>query len=132
MDGNLKKIKDDKKLLIDFLDNLNAEMRELSFTKFRSDIKAGLEEQGQFDRLREEEKKLNHEIKSLNEKFKQAQDEYAKEANENNQEILNLKKNVNECKTEKELFVQYKAREVNGKLLCQKRIFDKQKEKLQN
>jgi hypothetical protein len=32
------------------------------------------------------------EIKQLNEMFKKAQDEYAKEALENNQEILNLKK----------------------------------------
>ena len=70
------------------------------------------------------------EIKRLNEEFKRAQDEYAKEANENNQEILNLKKQVNETKTEKELYVQYRARETEGKLSCQKRIFDKEKEKL--
>lgn len=70
------------------------------------------------------------EIKRLNEEFKRAQDEYAKEANENNQEILNLKKQVNETKTEKELYVQYRERETEGKLSCQKRIFDKEKEKL--
>ena len=132
VDGNLKKIKDDKKQLIDYIDALNGEMRDLSFTKFRDAIKAGLEEQGQFEKLREDEKNCNQEIKAINEKFKQTQDEYAKEANENNQEILNLKKNVNETKTEKQLTVEYKRREVDGKYLCQKRIYDKQKEKLQN
>jgi hypothetical protein len=58
------------------------------------------------------------EIKSLNEAFKRAQDEYAKEAHENNQEILNLKKSVNENKTEAELHVQYRERETDGKLAC--------------
>ena len=108
---------------------LNSEMRELSYAQFKADIRAGLEAQGEFERLRNEEKNLNVEIKRLNEEFKKAQDEYAKEANENNQEILNLKKQVNETKTEKDLYVQYRARETEGKLSCQRRIFDKEKEK---
>jgi hypothetical protein len=61
---------------------------------------------------------LNIEIKQLNDDFKKAQDEYAKEANENNQEILNLKKQVNETKTDKELQVQYRDRETRGKISC--------------
>lgn len=77
-----------------------------------------MDAQGEFEKLRNEEKDLNQEIKKLNEDFKRAQDEYAKEANENNQEILNLKKQVNETKTEKELYVQYRARETEGKLSC--------------
>jgi chromosome segregation ATPase len=80
--------------------------------------------------LRTDEKDLNQQIKRLNEDFKRAQDDYAKEANENNQEILQLKKQVNETKTEKELYVQYRARETDGKLSCQRRIFDKEKERL--
>lgn len=60
-------------------------MREmLTFAKFKADIKAGLEEQGQFEKLRNDEKTLNQDIKRLNDEFKRAQDEYAKEANENN------------------------------------------------
>lgn len=130
VEGNQRKIKQDKYELIHFLELLNAEMRELSYAQFRADVKAGLDAQGEFERLRNEEKNLNIEIKRLNEEFKRAQDEYAKEANENNQEILNLKKQVNETKTEKELYVQYRARETDGKLSCQRRIFDKEKEKL--
>lgn len=80
-------------------------MRELSYSQFKSDIRQGLDAQGEFDRLRNQEKELNLEIKKLNEDFKKAQDEYAKEAHENNQEILNLKKTVNETKTEAELYV---------------------------
>jgi hypothetical protein len=84
VDGNQKKIKQDKNDLIEKLEQLNAELRELSFGQFRSDIRAGLDSQGEFDRLRNDEKDLNHEIKRLNDDFKRAQDEYAKEANENN------------------------------------------------
>jgi outer membrane murein-binding lipoprotein Lpp len=130
VDGNQKKIKGDKADLIVILEDLNADLRELTYTKFRETIKAGQEEQEKFDKLRNEEKDLNMEIKRLSEEFKRAQDEYAKEANENNQEILNLKKQVNETKTEKELYVQYRERETEGKLSCQRRIFDKEKEKL--
>lgn len=34
---------------------------------------------------------------------------------------------MNETKTEKELYVQYRERETEGKLSCQRRIFDKEK-----
>lgn len=74
----------DKNELIHYLEMLNAEMRELSYSQFKSDIKQGLDAQGEFDRLRNYEKELNLEIKKLNEDFKKAQDEYAKEAHENN------------------------------------------------
>ena len=130
VDGNQKKIKEDKYDLINYMEQLNAELRELSFSQFRGDIRAGLDAQGEFDRLRFEEKDLNTEIKNLNEKYKREQDDFAKEANENNQEILSLKKQVNETKTEKELYVQYRARETQGKISCQTRIFDKDKERL--
>ena len=63
----------------------------------------------------------------MNDDFKRAQDEYAKEANENNQQILDLKKQVNETKTEKELYVQYRERETRGKLSTLARLFDKEK-----
>jgi len=70
--------------LMYFVEQLLTEMRELSYSQFKTDIKAGLDAQGEFDRLRILEKDLNLEIKKLNEDFKKAQDEYAKEALENN------------------------------------------------
>lgn len=127
VEGNKKKIENDKNDLIYRLELLNAELRELSYGDFRQDIKDALSEQGKFERFRTEEKDLNYEIKRLNDKFKIAQDEYAKEANENNQEILTLKKQVNETKTEKDLYVQYRKRETHGKVSCIKRIYDKEK-----
>lgn len=90
------------------------ESRDLQFTRFKNEIKTGLEAQGEFDRLRNQEKDLNLEIKKLNDDFKFAQDEYAKEALENNKEILTLKKQVNETKTEAELHVQYRGRQTKG------------------
>jgi cell division protein FtsB len=72
VEGNQRKIKQDKYELIHFLELLNSEMRELSYTQFKQDIRAGLEAQGEFDRLRNEEKNLNIEIKKLNEDFKRA------------------------------------------------------------
>lgn len=59
VDGNQRKIKQDKYDLIHFIEELNAELRDLSFAKFKGDIRAGLEEQGQFEKLRNEEKQLN-------------------------------------------------------------------------
>jgi len=47
-------------------------MRDLSYSQFKSEIKAGLDEQGEFERLRKQEKDLNQEIKKLNEDFKKA------------------------------------------------------------
>lgn len=113
------------------LENLMAEMRDLQYSQFKQDIKAGLDAQGEFERLRKQEKDLNLEIKHLNEMFKKAQDEYAKEALENNQEILNLKKQVNETKTEAELYVQYRERETDGKQACQQRQYDKDENELE-
>jgi hypothetical protein len=39
---------------------------------------------------------------------------------------LNLKKQVNETKTESELQVQYKERETDGSLACKSRLNDKE------
>lgn len=107
------------------IEDLLSEMRDLSYTQFQKVINKGLDEQGEFEKLRNEEKELNYEIKRLTEDFKKAQDESAKEALENNQEILNLKKQVNETKTEADLYVQYKEREIEGKQACLQRLNDK-------
>ena len=69
------------------------------------DIRNGIDAQGEFERLRNLEKELNLEIKRINDEYKSAQDTYAKEAMDNNQDILKLKKQVNETKTEAELYV---------------------------
>jgi hypothetical protein len=44
---------------------------------------------------------------------------------------LNLKKQVNETKTESELQVQYKERETDGSIACRGRLYDKEESKLE-
>jgi hypothetical protein len=66
------------------IEDLLSESRDLSYSQFQKLIHKGLDDQGEFDRLRNEEKELNYEIKRLTEDFKKAQDETAKEALENN------------------------------------------------
>lgn len=67
-----------------FMEAAINEIKELSYSQFKINVKTGLDSQGEFDKLRNREKELNLEIKKLNEDFKKAQDDYAKEALENN------------------------------------------------
>ena len=72
VDGNQRKIKADKANLMYFMENAINEVKDLSYQKFKNDINKGLDDQGEFDRLRNREKELNQEIKRLNEEFKKA------------------------------------------------------------
>jgi hypothetical protein len=54
--------------------------------------------------------------------LKKKQDDYAKETQESNDDISRLKKAVNETKTESELQIQYKKREIEGRLLRLQRL----------
>ena len=42
-----------------------------------------------------------------------------------------MKKQVNETKTEAELYVQYRDRETDGKIACQQRLYDKDETELE-
>jgi hypothetical protein len=55
-----------------FFEKLLSESRDLSYSQFKGEIKAGLDAQGEFERLRNQEKELNLEIKKLTEDFKKA------------------------------------------------------------
>lgn len=44
---------------------------------------------------------------------------------------MNLKKQVNETKTEAELYVQYREREMDGKQSCSQRLYSKEESKLE-
>ena len=94
-----------------------------TFTNFKNNISDNLKEQEEFDELRQKEKNLNNEIKQINEDLKTKQDNFAQEAQESSDDILTQKKRCNETKTERELQVQYKKREIEGKLACQKRLY---------
>ena len=91
------------------------------FSSFKKEIDHRSEEQSKFDVLKEKDRELNAEIKQINEEYKKQQDEFAKEAQESQEEIIRLKKSVNETKTDSELQRQYKKREIEGALLCVQR-----------
>ena len=73
------------------------------FSSFKKEIDHRSEEQSKFDVLKEKDRELNAEIKQINEEYKKQQDEFAKEAQESQEEIIRLKKSVNETKTDSEL-----------------------------
>ena len=75
----------------------------LSFGSFKKEIDNRSEEESKFDLLKEKDRELNAEIKQINEEYKKQQDEFAKEAQESQEEIIRLKKSVNETKTDSEL-----------------------------
>mmetsp|Transcript_32276 Transcript_32276/g.31566 ORF Transcript_32276/g.31566 Transcript_32276/m.31566 type:complete len:105 (-) Transcript_32276:497-811(-) len=101
-----------------FLEMAISEVKDLSYSQFKNNVNEGINEQGEFDRLRNKEKDLNRQIKDLVEELKRQQDEDAKDQNESKQEILNLKKQVNETKTEAKLIVEYREREIEGTMAC--------------
>jgi len=70
VEGNQKKIKNDKAELMYYLEVAISEIRDLSYSQFKNNVRAGLDAQGEFDRLRNKEKELNMEIKKLNEDLK--------------------------------------------------------------
>lgn len=104
------------------MSDLAEEMAEGNFSNFRKRIDKDLEDQEEFEVLRQKEKELNNEIKNINENLKKKQDDFAQEAQESSDEIATQKKRLNETKTERELQVQYKVREIEGRLATTKRL----------
>ena len=91
------------------MNTLMEEMTETqSFTDFKNNVDTQLVQQHDFDRLVKQEKDLNNEIRDINENLKKKMDEFAKEATESSDEISKLRKQVNECKTQSDLEIQYK------------------------
>ena len=89
-----------------------------SYGLFKGKVDKELNDRNEFDNLHQLEKELNNEIKQINENLKKKMDEFANEAQESSDEISRLKKQVNECKTQSELEIQYKISEIKGALAC--------------
>lgn len=105
MEGNQKAVKDHKKLLIDWNDRLKEELVDLKFENFATNIAKELSNQSEFDRLRAEEKDLNLKIKKITDDERKAKDETAKQQHEDNLEISEKKKLVNETEVEAKLHI---------------------------
>lgn len=103
-----------------------------TYATFKRKIDQETEAQNEYENLRSKEKELNNEIKKINEDLKKKQDDFALEAQESSDEIATQKKRCNETKTERELQVQYKIREIEGKLACIKRLHNMEESALRN
>ena len=72
---------------------------------FTTNINKEIEESNQFEELKKQEKELNTKIKKVSDDYRKAQNEYVRETDENNQEIADLKKKVNEADVESKLHI---------------------------
>lgn len=114
VEGNQREIKKHKKELIDWNERLKEELVDLKFESFANNIAKELSNQSEFDRLRAEEKDLNLKIKLITDNEKKARDETAKQQHEDNLEISEKKKLVNETEVEAKLHIQYMERFIEG------------------
>lgn len=97
-------MKNHKTSLCRAIDGVILEMNDdLTYSTFRKSIEDQLNEARKNDELKTTEKRLITEIQNINLEHKKQQNEYAKEKEENDIEVSNLKKNVNETQVEKEL-----------------------------
>ena len=69
--GNQSKIRDDRIDLKILLARLVDEIKDLSFAKFRSTVREGLESSDKLKKLKDDEKKTQHEIKSITTEHKE-------------------------------------------------------------
>lgn len=77
-----------------------------------------MSKQSEFEVLRKQEKDLNQKIKKLTEDERKAKDEAAKQQHEDNLEIQEKKKLVNETDIEAKLHIQYMERSIEGAQSC--------------
>lgn len=105
MEGNQREIRKHKKDLIDWSESLQEELQQLKFEQFSSEIAKELLKQKEYEHLRAEEKELNIKIKQVTEAERKAKDEAAKLQAEDNNEILEKKKTVNETEVEAKLHI---------------------------
>ncbi len=101
------------------------ELTQLSYSKFANNIAVELSKQSEFEVLRKQEKDLNQKIKKLTEDERKAKDEAAKQQHEDNLEIQEKKKLVNETDIEAKLHIQYMERHIEGSQSCQDRLYKK-------
>ena len=86
--------------------------RDLSFNSFSNTITKEIDESNQFEELKRQEKELTARIKKVTDDYKKAQTEYVRETDDNNTEIADLKKKVNEADVEAKLHIQYLERQI--------------------
>ena len=105
---------------------------QLKYSDFTSNVNKEIEESNKFDELKKQEKDLTQKIKKVTDDKRKAENEYVRETDENNQEITDLKKKVNEADVEAKLHIQYLERQIMGAQSCQDRLYKQQETELMN
>jgi hypothetical protein len=131
VEGNQKEIRKYKQDLVAWNERLKDELQELKYETFANDIAKELLKQQEFDRLRAEEKDLNLRIKKVTDDERKAKEEAAKQQHEDNLDISEKKKTVNETEVEAKLHIQYQERFIEGKQSCDDRRFAKEESKME-
>lgn len=75
---------------------------------------------------------MNYKIKKVTEDERRAKDEAAKQQHEDNLEIAEKKKTVNETEVEAKLHIQYMERFIEGAQSCEDRLYKKVESQMQN
>ena len=112
--GNQDKIRDDRYELQNCLSDLLLEVKDLSFAKFKTYVKDGLDNMEKLGKLRKEEKDYQNKIKQINSERNEKQKESSAEFEETQSDIKMLEKSLNDTKTDSELFLRYLENEAQG------------------
>lgn len=124
VEGNQKEVKRHKKSLEETLIQLKEDLsKDLHFNNFTNLINKEIDESNQFEELKKQEKELTSKIKFVTETYRKAQNEYVRETDENNQEITDQKKTLNQTDVEAKLHVQYLERQIQGTQSCTDRLY---------
>ena len=104
---------------------------ELVYTGFMQSLPGMIEESNKYEKLKEEERSLTQQIQDTNALYKQLQNDFARETEENNKEMGELKRQKNEAQVEKDLHIQYLERQIMGSQSCEDRTHQKNEVELQ-
>lgn len=132
VEGNQQQVRKHKADLIKRTADVIQEMeRDLTFINFHRTIEEQIEDSRRYEKLKEEERTLTYEIQDTSAKYKKLQNDFAREQEENNKEMSELKRQKNETQVEKDLHIQYMDMVLKGKQSCEDRIHTKKENDLQ-
>ena len=77
----------------------------MTFVAFNRHIEEQIEESRKYEKLKDEERQLTIDIADTSAKYKRLQNEFAREQEENNKEMSELKRQKNETQVEKDLHI---------------------------
>ena len=130
--GNQRQVRKHKTDLVKKIEEVIWEMEhDLTFNNFNRNINEQIEDQQKYDKQKQEERQLTQDIQVTSAKYKKMQNDFAKEQEENNKEMAELKRQKNETQVEKDLHIQYLKRQIQGKQSCEDRLHDKMESEIQ-